>query len=42
MSEENNKPLEETEAVPVDDKIETIHVPWTIAIIIGVLKPKSQ
>ena len=37
MSEENNKPLEETEVVPVDDKVETIHFPWTIAIIIGVL-----
>ena len=37
MSEENNKPLEETEVVPVDDKIETIHFPWAIAIIIGVL-----
>ena len=37
MSEENNKTLEETEVVPVDDKVETIHFPWTIAIIIGVL-----
>ena len=37
MSEENNKPLEETEAVPVDEKTETIHFPWAMAIIIGVL-----
>ena len=29
--------LEATEAVPVDEKRETIHFPWSIAIIIGVL-----
>ena len=29
--------LEETEAVPVDERKETIHFPWAIAIIIGVL-----
>jgi len=29
--------LEATESVPVDEKKETIHFPWTIAIIIGVL-----
>ena len=29
--------LEETEAVPLDEKKETIHFPWAIAIIIGVL-----
>ena len=29
--------LEETEAVPIDEKKETIHFPWAIAIIIGVL-----
>ena len=29
--------LEETEAVPVDEKLETIHFPWFIAIVIGVL-----
>ena len=28
---------EETETVPVDEKIETIHVPWFIAILIGFL-----
>ena len=35
--EEEKKELEETEAVPVDPKKETIHFPWAIAIIIGVL-----
>ena len=35
--EEEKKELEETEAVPVDHKKETIHFPWAIAIIIGVL-----
>ena len=40
--EEENKvkltsELEATESVPVDEKKETIHFPWTIAIIIGVL-----
>ena len=29
--------LEETEAVPIDTKKETIQFPWAIAIIIGVL-----
>ena len=29
--------LEATEIVPVDEKKETIHFPWAIAIIIGVL-----
>lgn len=28
---------EETEAVPIDERKETIHFPWAIAIIIGVL-----
>ena len=37
MPKENNEQLEETEVVPVDEKLETIHFPWTIAIIIGVL-----
>ena len=37
MSEDKNAPLEETETVPVDNKIETIHFPWAIAIIMGVL-----
>ena len=35
--EEEKKELEETEAVPVDPKKETIHFPWAIAIIMGVL-----
>ena len=29
--------LEATEVVPIDEKRETIHFPWAIAIIIGVL-----
>ena len=29
--------LEPTETVPVDPKRETIHFPWAIAIIMGVL-----
>ena len=37
MLEVNNNPVEETEEVPVDGKIETIHFPWAVAIIIGVL-----
>ena len=28
---------EETEVVPIDERKETIHFPWAIAIIIGVL-----
>ena len=28
---------EETEAVPIDEKRETIHFPWFIAIVMGVL-----
>ena len=38
--ENKSKPtseLEATESVPVDEKKETIHFPWFIAIIIGVL-----
>lgn len=31
-----NEP-QETEVVPIDEKKETIHFPWTMAIIIGVL-----
>ena len=31
------KELEETEAVPIDPNKETIHFPWSIAIVIGVL-----
>ena len=39
MEEEKktNEELEETEAAPIDQKKETIHFPWAIAIIIGVL-----
>lgn len=37
MEEENKIVNEETETVPVDVKKETIHFPWFIAIIIGVL-----
>ena len=38
MSEEKKtNELEEAEVVPVDDKKETIHFPWAMAIIIGVL-----
>ena len=37
MSEEKNEIIEETESVPIDEKKETIHFPWAIAIIIGVL-----
>ena len=35
--EKKNNELEETETVPVDEKLETMHFPWAIAIIIGVL-----
>ena len=36
--EENKESaLEETETVPIDEKYETIHFPWFIAIIMGVL-----
>jgi len=31
-----NEP-QETEVVPIDEKKETVHFPWAIAIIIGVL-----
>ena len=38
MSEEvKQEVVEENESVPVDSKIETIHFPWAIAIIVGVL-----
>ena len=32
-----DKELDETEVVPVDERKETMHFSWTIAIIIGVL-----
>ena len=31
------EPVEETEIVPIDERKETIHFPWAIGIIIGVL-----
>ena len=37
MEERETKDLEPTEVVPIDSKIETIHFPWFIAIIMGVL-----
>ena len=38
MEEEKvNQQPEETEAYPIDAKKETIHFPWSIAIIMGVL-----
>ena len=38
MNEEKKlNEIEETEAVPVDEKNETIHFPWGVAIVIGVL-----
>ena len=37
MEEKKTGELEETDATPIDEKRETIHFPWTIAIIIGVL-----
>ena len=33
----NDHEPEETDSVPIDPNKETIHFPWTIAIIIGVL-----
>ena len=35
--ERKTEELEATESCPVDPKRETIHFPWAIAIIIGVL-----
>ena len=32
-----DKELDETEVVPLDERKETMHFPWAIAIIIGVL-----
>lgn len=37
MEERKTEDLEPTEVVPVDQKRETIHFPWAIAIIVGVL-----
>lgn len=35
--EKENKELEATESSPIDNRKETIHFPWGIAIIMGVL-----
>ena len=35
--EKKTNELSETEVAPIDAKKETIHFPWTFAIIIGVL-----
>ena len=35
--EKKTRELQETEAVPINNKIETAHFPWAVAIIIGVL-----
>lgn len=37
IEEKEIENLEETEAYPIDSKKETIHFPWTIAFIMGVL-----
>ena len=37
MEEENKTELEETEAAPIEEKKETIHVPWFMVIIMGAL-----
>jgi len=37
MEERETKDLETTEVVPVDPNKETIHFPWFIAIIMGIL-----
>ena len=37
MLEEKKTDLEETETVPIEEKVETIHFPWFIAIVIGFL-----
>lgn len=34
---ETEKELEETESYPIDERKETIHFPWAIAIIMGIL-----
>ena len=35
--EKKTRELQETEAVPINNKIETVRFPWAVAIIIGVL-----
>jgi len=35
--ERKTEELEPSEQVPVNDKIETIHFPWSIAVIMGFL-----
>ena len=35
--EKKTSELDETEAAPIEERKETMHFPWAIAIIIGVL-----
>ena len=35
--EKKSEELEETEVTPIDEKRETIHFPWFMAIVMGVL-----
>ena len=37
MEEEKKTELQETEVAPIDEKVETVHFPWFIAIVMGVL-----
>lgn len=37
MEERKSEELEATEVVPIDPKRETIHFPWGMAIIMGIL-----
>ena len=37
MEEEKKTELEETETAPIDEKVETIHFPWFMAIVMGAL-----
>ena len=37
MEEEKKTELEETETVPIEEKVETIHFPWFMAIVMGAL-----
>ena len=37
MEERKTEELEPTEVVPIDQKRETIHFPWGMAIIMGIL-----
>lgn len=37
MEERKTEELEPTEVVPIDQKRETIHFPWGMAVIMGIL-----